>query len=207
MPDCRRAIQGPRLFSPLQNDLQWKEKPFPCPQVNSNMSFLLDPGRKHPAQQPHTNRGRPSLLNSSLPAKLGQVLKSSLLIPTKSLSKTNAHAQTYTHTNKNTHDLGAPIQTRTAHRMCHLMSSCITGNRNHQPAEFLFVFLAVLCCTVNHSRLTCDLTLCYSPTGQASSNVSLSHLCQSQTGNRLKARDTPLTSADTTGRSNHRSGS
>lgn len=59
--------------------------------MNSNMSFLLDPGRKHPAQQPHTNRGRPSLPNSSLPVKLGQALKSSSLIPTSLLSKTKAH--------------------------------------------------------------------------------------------------------------------
>ncbi|CAM4565743.1 unnamed protein product [Leuciscus chuanchicus] len=56
------------------------------------MSFLLDPGRKHPAQQPHTNRGRPSLSNSSLPAKLGQALKSSSLIPTNSLKRTRTRA-------------------------------------------------------------------------------------------------------------------
>lgn len=63
----------------LQKDPQWKEKPSPCPQMNSNMSFLLDPGRKHPAQQTQTHRRRPSLLNSLLPAKLGQALKNSLL--------------------------------------------------------------------------------------------------------------------------------
>lgn len=65
--------------------------------MNLNMSFLLDPGRKHPAQQTYTHRGRPSLPNSLLLAKLGQALKNSLLRKQFDLTLTFSVTDAYTH--------------------------------------------------------------------------------------------------------------